>query len=129
MTISIRRVTNGDMAGYLIHMLKCVRQEGIREPDAVQEKTLEYREENDEWIEYRKLTLSKNPSCCVQWADLKGNFLEWYSNTYGQKCSHKISDIKKYFVNYLGFYKDTTFNNDKLRGFSGWKFIKYTKKN
>ena len=83
------------MAGYLIHWLKILREEGLRSPDAVQNSSNEYKDENDAYKDFVEKFLERaHKECYIQWTDLLAKFRPWHDEKFRNVLSIKGKDVQ-----------------------------------
>lgn len=114
-------------AGCMVHWLKLLRQDPAFEPpSAVNRHTNQYKEDNDEWKEYRDQYILKTDEKdnYIQWADLREHFRKWHDAQFPrEKMTKRGDEVKKYFINKLGQWASTTTaGNVQLRGWWGFQF-------
>lgn len=116
------------MAGFLVEHLRRLRGQGpvvLAPPQAVVDRTSEYRDENDQYKEFldEYIEPEEDPDKPLQWADLREVFRRWYNPRNPVKLSQRADDVKKYFNTKLGGWYNTTRKGIAVRGYLKFRLV------
>lgn len=110
------------MAGFLVHWLQILESEGLNEPIEVMKSTEEYKDDNDEWKDFRDKHLINNQDQYIQWKDLQKFFDKWLKMKGKSSLDNKQNkELKKYLERHLGKIVNTTRDGKNLYGFLNWE--------
>lgn len=110
-------------AGYLIYLLNILKENNFKliEPDEVVKKLNEYKDDNDEYKDFRDSYIIKSDDDYIQWNTLKTTINKWLKFKNKPLLDGKgFKILKKYFEEKLGKFSNTTRNHENVHGFMGW---------
>lgn len=114
------------LAGYLLKYVCRLRADGLTPPRTVERSTEDYRDDNDDYAEYRLNTLERcSDDLWLQWMDLLENFRPWHDARFpklsaGQRAKD-VQAVRRYFIGKLGPIKNTQRKGQDVNGFFGWR--------